>query len=575
MKPLTVRTLLTLSSLVIYAACSPAPEQDVPNAEDSTLLAAAAQCADAVALLVPDTGTFSRAIDTPSPEAQAFFDQGLRLSYSYYFPEAIGSFDAALCYDPDNPMIHWGRALAIAPNPNSRYGASPDDPQGEGNRTIALAAANATQAAAVERGLIDTLAVLFDNATYPDQTARTQAFIEAAQALYAQYPDDHEVAFLLADGIMMASPWNYFVMGDGSPLPNMELAMQVMEKGMSENPQHPGLTHLHIHLMEASRQPNSAEPSADRLESLTPMAGHMVHMPGHIYMRLGRYEDAITSNERSIAADEYFVRQWGERPLPSVGTYFLSATNHAGHARMFIHWAGVLQGNFERAMSIASPMAMMATPEALDRGASLRAPAIEWMTLKAFGRWNDILAITTPPASRPFLQGILNLARGSAHLAAGDVASAEIELGALRAVSENPVLQTQRASVNTASDLLAIAVHALAGEIASAKGETETAISEFQQAVALQDKLRYMEPPDWIQSMRLFLGQAYINAGQFADAEATFREDLVLLEDNGWALFGLASALEAQGDAAGAAEVRARFDKAWENADVTLTGAHF
>lgn len=574
MNPLTVRTLLTVTSLLLYAACSPAPEQN-PPAADSATLAAAAECADAAALLVPDTGTFSRSINSASPEAQAYFDQGLRLSYSYYFPEAIGSFDAALCYDPDNPMIHWGRALAIAPNPNSRYGAAPDDPQGEGKRTIAVAAANATQASPVERGLIETLAVLFDTDMYPEQNARTQAFIEASQDLYEQYPGDHEVAFLLADGIMMASPWNYFVLEDGSPLTNMTTAMQVMEKGMAENPEHPGLTHLHIHLMEASRQPVLAEPSADRLESLTPMAGHMVHMPGHIYMRLGRYEDAITSNERSVAADEYFVEQWGERPLPRVGTYFLSATNHAGHARMFIHWAGVLQGNFERAMSIASPMAMMTTPEALDRGASLRAPAIEWMTMKAFGRWNDILAITTPPSTQPYLQGVLNQARGSAHLAAGDIASAEIELGALRAVSENPVLQTQRASVNTAADLLAISVHALAGEIASAKGETEVAISEFQQAVALQDKLRYMEPPDWIQSMRLFLGQAYISAGQFSNAEATFREDLVLLEENGWALFGLASALEAQGDAAGAAEVRARFDRAWANADVTLTGAHF
>jgi tetratricopeptide (TPR) repeat protein len=536
--------------------------------------AAAVNCAESHALLIPDTGTFSRPIGTQTTEAQAYFDQGLRLTYSYYFPEAISSFDAALCFEPGHPMIHWGRALAIGPNPNSRYGGATDDPQGEGWQTIGRARTATEGLSEIERGLIDTLAVLLDTQTNAEQEARTLAFVEAASALYQDYPDDHEAAFLLAHGIMMTSPWNYFDAASGAPLNRMPLAMDVMEKGMRENPEHPGLTHLHIHLMEASRQPGRAEPSADRLESLTPMAGHMVHMPGHIYMRTGRYDDAIASNERSVAADEYFVEQWAGRPLPRFGTYFLSATNHAGHARMFIHWAGVLQGNYQRAMSIAEPMAMMAAPEALDRGASLRNVAILWTTMKAFGRWEDILAIEEQPDTRPYLQGMRSFVRGSALLARADIAGAEQELTAIRSINANPALASMRAGVNTTADLLNIAMHSLAGEIAAAQSDFPKAIAEFEQAVSLQDALRYMEPPDWIQSTRLFLGQVLLDAGEPAGAETVFMEDLVLLEENGWSLFGLTKALEAQGKTAEADAARQRFERAWAKADLELTRAH-
>ncbi|MGB4247718.1 MAG: hypothetical protein WBJ75_08375, partial [Pseudohongiellaceae bacterium] len=289
----------------------------------------------------------------------------------------------------------------------------------------------------------------------------------------------------------------------------------------------------------------------------------------------GRYEDAIATNRRSVLADEYFVEQWGDRPLPDYGTYFLSATNHRGHARAFIHWAGVLQGNLALALEIASPLAASATPEMLDRGSSLRNVSVEWMTLKAFGQWEQILALPAQPDTRPFLQGTLNHIRGAALAATGDIAGAEAELAALNTVLQNPALTTQRAAVNSADRILAIAQHSLAGEIANAKGDFATAISEFTQAVTLQDQLRYMEPPDWIQSMRLFLGQAYLNAGQPAEAEAVFLEDLVLLQENGWALRGLTDALEAQGKTADAALARERFEEAWEQADIELTKAHF
>jgi tetratricopeptide (TPR) repeat protein len=531
-------------------------------------------CADGHASLVEGTGNFSRDINSPSPEAQDYFDQGLRLGYGYYFPEAVASFNAALCFDPDNARIHWARAQALGPNANSRNNALPDDPQGEGRLALDRAIANMGEEPQQWKDMINALVPMFDMENLPDMATRSQAVIDSTRALYTQYPDDLEAAFTYTHAIMMASPWYYFEW-DGTPRANTNDARAAMEKGMAQNPYHPGLTHLHVHLMEASREPVSAETSADALEPLTPMIGHMAHMPGHIFMRIGRYQDSIDANRRSVLADEYFVQQWGEREYPQYGTYFLSATNHRGHARMFIHWGGLLQGNSDVAFEIVTPLAAATTAEQLDRGNSLRNVSVEWMTYKAFGMWDAILALPAQPDNRPFLQGTLNHVRGAAMAATGDIAGAEAELAALDATLANPLLQTQRAAVNTAANVLAINRASLAGEIANAKGDYEAAIAAFTLAVDLQDHLRYMEPPDWIQSMRLFLGQAYLSAGQPEEARRVFLEDLDLLQENGWALFGLTAALDALDLDAEAAEARERFDESWEYATVELTKAHF
>ncbi|MEX1033231.1 MAG: tetratricopeptide repeat protein [Cellvibrionaceae bacterium] len=562
------RQLIAIAISCLLVACNGAVENI--NVSD-----AAASCAEEKAVLVPNTGEYSRSVNTGSRQAQAFFDQGLRLTYSYYFPEALASFDAALCFDPDNPMIHWGRALAIAPNPNSRYGRAPDDPMGAGKAAIAQAKAKAQGLEPVVVALIDALAVLFDTDHYPRQADRSQAFIEATQELIDQYPADLEAAFLAADAIMMASPWNYFSQDDGSPIGLAGDALAILEQGMERNPNHPGLNHLHIHLLENSHEPERAEVSADRLESLTPRAGHMVHMPGHIYMRVGRYDDAITTNERSLAADAYFVEQWGDRPLPFGATYGLSARIHGGHARNFIQWGSLLQGNSERAITLAKDMAQSVSQERLDDGASLRTPAVYIMTLQAFGRWQDILALPLPPESQPYLRGIQHAARGSAYLAQDNlaqdnVAAAESELAELKSAAANEIVKNQRASVNAATDLLQIAEYRLQGEIASARGNFDEAIAAFQAAVVIQDQLRYMEPPDWMHSTRLYLGQAYLEAGQYAQAEQVFREDLELLQENGWALYGLAQTLKAQDKRQEAESVQDRFEVAWAKADVEI-----
>lgn len=534
-------------------------------------------CAEEHAPLIDNLGNYRRHIGAAAETTQYYFDQGMALAYGYYFPEAIASFNAALCFEPNNPMIHWGRALAIGPNPNSRYGSAPDDPQDAGYAAMQRALSLADTVGARDRGLIEALAPLLDKETYPDVAERTQAFIDAAERNYQRHPEDMEAAFLVAHGIMMSTPWTYFSPQDGSPLPLVDRALEVLEGGLAQNPRHPGLTHLHIHLLEASFEPERAEASADRLESLTPMAGHMVHMPGHIYMRLGRYDDAISTQERSLAADDVVQAAWGNRPLPREGTYFVSATNHGGHSRMFIHWGGILQGSFERATSITGPMMEALDAEALGRGAGLRTPVAHWMTLKAFGKFDDLLALQNPAPGQPYLQGMLHWMHGAAHASKGHIPMAQQELEALQTIRQSAAdqLATLRANVNSAADMLAIAEHMLAGEIANAEEDYASAVEHFQQAVELQDQLRYMEPPDWLQSTRLFLGQALINAGRPVDAQIAFERDLLLLNENGWALNGLAAALAAQGDTAGAAAARGRQQAAWSAADVELRGPHF
>lgn len=567
-----IKLYLYLGFCLLFAACDPSPPKD----EQTRQLAQT--CAGEKAVLIEGLGPYGRDIHSLSAEAQTFFNQGLRLTYSYYFPEALASFDAALCFDPNNPMIHWGRALAIAPNPNSRYGGVNDDPAGLGWQAISQAqqlldnraetfTADSYQ---VDKGLIAALRQLFDTGLNGEQVTRSAAFINATLDLYQQFPKDPEVAFLAVDGIMMATPWQYFSSEDGKPLNLADRAQTILEQGIAQNPNHPGLNHLHIHLMENSFTPQAAESSADRLESLTPKAGHMVHMPGHIYMRLGRYADAIATNERSLLADEYFAGVWGELPFPAGTTYGLSHRSHGPHASNFIHWGAVLQGNSGRAIATIKTIVDGLGADQLQSGSAQRAIAMYWATLRFFHRWQDILMLELPADAPPYLQGMWHFVRGSALAATGEPQAAQNELDALMALTENSALLNYRAVVNTAADLLNIARYELAGKLAQTRGDYEQAIHYYQQAVQTQDQLRYMEPPDWLQSTRLSLAEAYLDSENYTEAESVYLQDLALLQENGWALYGLLQSLQAQQQEEEIQAVEQRFGKAWENADIDL-----
>src|SRR5215469_10583122 len=292
------------------------------------------------AVLVDNIGTYGRKISTQSAIAQKFFDQGLRLTFGYYFPEAIASFEEAQGHDPDHPMLDWGLALAMAPNPNSRKNSFPDDPHDDGKKAIANAGAHLARATRAERALIEALSVRYDSEQFPDRSTRDEQFIEATRSVANRFPDDMEAQFLYADAIMMRGAWNYW-RRDGAPLPGTHEAAAALDHILAIDPNHPGAVHLYVHLFEASSEPERALPHADRLESTMPKEGHMIHMASHIYVRVGQYEKAVASNERSVAADSFFLSQWGNLPFPTEGTYHLSAETHAPHARDILRYAAI------------------------------------------------------------------------------------------------------------------------------------------------------------------------------------------------------------------------------------------
>lgn len=528
----------------------------------------------ALAVLVEGTGVYSRPISTDSELAQQFFDQGLRLTWGYSFPESIASYQEALRHDVDHPMIHWGLALAIGPNPNSRYGRLADDPQGEGQVAISRALELMIGAGPKERALIETLYVRYDRDSFPDRDARDQAYLEATRTLYQLYPEDPDVVTLFADAYMVTTPWDYWE-PDGQPKPSTEEVARALENIMALHPGHPGANHLYIHLIEAGPTPERALPQADRLGSLMPIAGHVVHMPSHIYVRVGQHEKAIASNERSVAADGSFLEIWGNTPFPQIGTYGLSAQNHRRHAYDFVRYAAGIQGNYKRAIEAGHTALEHEVETSIEQGPGQRTVAAVWLVHKMFGRWDELLQEERSRKNLPYLDGMWFYVLGSAHLGRGEIELAEQALADLQQVRGTPALETVIARKNPVSTILELAALALEGEIWQSHGDLDRAITAFQAAVQIEDNLTYTEPPDWAQPMRHYLGAALLEAGRAAEAEQVYRRDMEWNQNNGWALFGLWQSLEAQGKTEESQEIYAEFQRSWSNADVNLSRSRF
>ncbi|MDE0982534.1 MAG: hypothetical protein OSB11_11295 [Gammaproteobacteria bacterium] len=528
-----------------------------------------AQDDEALAVIVPGGGTYSRPITTDSAQAQAFFDQGLRMAWSFYFPESIASYQEAARLDPDSPMPHFGLAHAAGPNPNSRYGGLPDDPQGAGLAAIRRALALANNGSLRERDMINALFVLYNKDAIPDSRERDFAFVDAMRNLHDKYPDDPDIAAIFGESYMNTTRWDYWD-EDGAAKPGTAEAQAAFESAMRSEPNHPGSNHLYIHLMEASAQPELAMPAAQKLEATVPISGHMVHMPGHIYLRVGEYEKAIDINERSQIVDAQFAEIWGDTNFPLIGTYPLSHKIHKGHALDFVRYANMLQGNYAAASEAATRNAGNTDP---DITSGLKNIAHTWITDKVFGKWDKIHADNAANSQyeAPYLKGMWSYVMGSAHVAKGHMGPAEAQLANLQAQITADGVDDNGVRPTPASHVLNLASHALNGEIEEAKGNLDAAAMHYNLAIQLQDSLNYTEPPDWSQSVRLYLGAVLLDAGRAVEAEEVYRKDLEWNRQNAWTTFGLSQALEAQGKTQEAIIVERQFQSFFRNADVEIT----
>lgn len=524
---------------------------------------------EARAPLLPNGGTYSRPISTDSEMSQKFFDQGIRLAWGFFFPEAIASHQEAARHDPGHPMPYWGMAHAMGPNPNSRYARMPDDPQGEGLKAIRMAMERIDRANEVERDLIHALYLRYDKESIPDVSERDYAYLARMRSLNEKYPEDPDIAALFADSYMSIGRWDYWD-EEGRAKPGTTRVALALERTLKVTPDHPGALHLHIHLIEASMTPERALGSADALEATLPIAGHVVHMPAHIYVRVGQYNKAIASNVRSQKVDEEFVGLWGDHPFPNIGTYPLSHRIHIPHAIDFIRYAATVQGNYKVAIEAAQASAARVTGDARDIRNGQKRLVGPWLVYKIFGKWDRLVGQEPEQSGTPYLEGIWAYSIGSAYAATGAMAKAEAELAKLEAIANSPNADEYRVGASPVSAVLKLASLGLAGEIMQAKGDYDAAIAAFTAGVAIEDQNNYTEPPDWAQPMRHYLGAVLLEADRAGEAEAVYRRDLRWNQNNGWSLFGLYQALEMQGKGRQAQEVFAEYEASWRNSDVML-----
>jgi tetratricopeptide (TPR) repeat protein len=523
-------------------------------------LATAAALSSAAPDSVPlytDLGTHSKRISTSNRLAQAYFNQGLRLAYGFNHAEAIRAFTRATELDPRCAMCYWGIAYAYGPHVN----AGMDSASGvRAYEAIQQALSVARYATPRERAFIRAMARRYERVPPADRARLDSAYARGMAAVVRQYPNDLDAATLYAEALMDLRPWNYW-RADGRPYPGTTEIVRQLRRVIAANPNHPGACHLYIHAVEAVT-PELAVPCAERLARLMPGVGHMVHMPAHIYIRVGRYADAVRANEHAIHTDETFIE--GQQPA---GVYPLAYYPHNIH---FLAFAATLAGQSRQALEAARTLQSKVNLDAARAVGMLQEMlAYDVLTGVTFGRWDDVLAAPLPPADINLPFAMAHYARGVAFAAKGQWAEAQAALETVRSIDA-------ATSADAAfKPTLQIAVHSLLGEIALRRGQFSEAVDHFREAARIEDTGIYFEPPKWYYPVRHSLGAALIKAGRFPEAERVYREDLRRFPNNGWALFGLAQALRAQGKSAEADRVEAQFRTAWRAADVTLTASRF
>jgi tetratricopeptide (TPR) repeat protein len=556
--PIIGITLLTHSN----AAFAQAPVHKHYDASEETKKPSPS---GALAPRLQNVGKHAFPITIHSENARLFMNQGLNLTYGFNHAEASRAFAEAARLDPHNAMAYWGQALVLGPNINAPM-APEDEPKAY--EMIQKALAMKAHVSQREQDYIDALAVRYTGKA-EDRKAADQAYAGSMRLLHEKYPDDQDAATLYAESLMDLQPWDYWLR-DGRAHGGTNDIVKALDSVLAKNADHPGALHLYIHLWEGSRTPEKAEVAADRLLPLAPAAGHLVHMPGHIYQRVGRYADVIKANQLAIVADEDYITQCRAQGLYPLGYY--------PHNIHFLWFGATMAGQSELAIASARKTANSIPADVVKQMPILQSfLLVEDYALVRFGKWDEILALPALRYESLFTRGVRHYARGMAFARKGSFSNARKELASLKKIAADPQLIATPASMsaNMPDAVLRIASETLAGELAAEQRDYPKAIAHLETAVRLQDSLAYTEPDDWHYPTRHSLGAILMKAGRFNEAETVYWDDLSRHPKNGWALFGLAEAMRAQGKNEPAKAVDADFRQAWKEADVQLTASRF
>jgi tetratricopeptide (TPR) repeat protein len=513
-----------------------------------------------IAPLFENLGNLHFGISTKDQKAQTYFNQGLKLTYAFNHAEAHRSFMEASRLDPKAAMALWGQAYALGPNINDPM---PDEERRKKSYEAAIKAKNLAQnGSPKEKAIIEALTFRTSNDLTKDISELNKAYMAAMEKVVDKFPDDADIQTLYAAAVMNTMPWNYWD-NEGNPAPNTLKGKAALEKAMILNPDHPGAHHYYIHMVELPK-PDLAIPSADKLGALMPAAGHIVHMPSHIYIRVGRYEDAVKVNQAAILADEDYISQCYSQGMYPLGYY--------PHNLHFLWSASTLLGNSGIAIDAAKK-----TAEKVPIGEMTNLPFLQdfastpLLAYTRFGKWNEILTIPYPGDQYKHLKLIWHYARGIAFIRKNNIKEAKEELEAIAVMKEDPELETVVANyTNPSSSIAKVAHGVVAGEIANAEGNLTKAVEHLKQAVFFEDQLIYSEPTAWHIPVRQTLGAVLLRAQKYEEAEKVYKEDLEILRQNGWSLMGLHESLVGQNKLEEAKKIKQEFDNAWKHSDIAL-----
>jgi tetratricopeptide (TPR) repeat protein len=515
--------------------------------------------------LFDDLGTHNFPITTNSELAQKYFNQGIILAYGFNHEEAFRSFKEVARLDSNCAMAYWGMAYVLGPNINLPMDSGVVHTAYEAIQKSISLLDDETQR---EKDFVMALSERYSSEVTKDRSPLDQAYSDAMRNLSNKYPDDLDAATMFAESIMDCHPWDYWLK-DGTAQPWTPELLAILESVIERNPDHHGANHLYIHAVEASKNPQRGLASADKLKFLAPGAGHLVHMPSHIYIRTGNYHEGSLANIRAVKSDEEYINQCNQQ-----GFYPISYYPHNYH---FLWATATLEGNSKTAIDAAlktsqkPPDSLMSVCgyQTLQHFAVV--PLYAYIT---FGKWDEILNYKRPQDERPYMLAVWHYARAMAFISKDELDKAEEEIKQLEVYSSNKEIEELSIwGINSAGLLIKIAYQVSRGELEVKKKNYNSAIAHLQKAVELEDQLRYDEPPTWFYPCRQNLGAVLIEAGRYEEAQIVYEENLREIPNNGWGLFGLQQALLKQGKVSEAAEIQKKFNVVWKYSDVQLTSS--